>query len=55
MCQLNISDHTGSIRVVMFPASYEKNKHKIRKDGKYELTIRGTGNGWSVESLIEIN
>jgi DNA polymerase-3 subunit alpha len=55
MCQLNIADATGSIRMVMFPSAYAKYKNKIRKDGKYELTIKGTGSGWCVESLIEIN
>jgi DNA polymerase III alpha subunit len=55
MCQVNIADSTGSIRMVMFPAAYAKNKNKLRKDGKYELTIKGTGSGWCVESLIEIN
>ena len=55
MCQVNIADASGSIRMVMFPAAYAKNKNKLRKDGKYELTIKGTGSGWCVESLIEIN
>jgi DNA polymerase-3 subunit alpha len=55
MCQLNLADSSGSIRMVMFPTSYAKHKNKIRKDGKYELTIKGTGSGWCVESLIEIN
>jgi len=55
MCQINITDSSGSIRIVVFPNAYAKHKAKIRKDGKYEFTIRGTGNGWSVESLTEIS
>jgi DNA polymerase-3 subunit alpha len=55
MCQINITDSSGSIRIVIFPNAYAKHKSKIRKDGKYEFTIRGTGSGWSVESLTEIS
>ena len=54
MCQINIEDSSGEIRVVCFPDSYAKNKSKIYHGAKCDFLLRGTGSGWSVESIASI-
>jgi len=51
MCQLSISDNTGAINVVCFPEEYKKNKAQLHEDLYCNLTLKGTGFGWSVESI----
>ena len=51
MCQLSISDNTGAINVVCFPSEYQKNKSQLHEDLYCNLTLKGTGFGWSVESI----
>lgn len=54
MCQIGICDSSGEIRVVCFPDTYAKNKHKIFQGAKCEFFLRGTGSGWSVESITVV-
>jgi DNA polymerase-3 subunit alpha len=54
MCQITISDNTGTINVVCFPEQYQKLKNVISEGAYCMLKLNGTGFGWSVES-IKIN
>ena len=51
MCQLTIADNTGFINVVCFPDVYEKFKTKLSEGSYYEMILKGTGFGWSVDSI----
>ena len=54
MCQLYISDNTGAIGVVCFPEQYKQYKNDIFEGCYCTVKLRGTGFGWSVET-IKIN
>ena len=51
MCQLSIGDNTGFINVVCFPDTYEKLKGTLSEGSYYMINLKGTGFGWSVNSL----
>ena len=54
MCQMTVSDNSGAISVVCFPSTYEKYKSDLQIGMYCSLTLRGTGFGWSVET-VKIN
>lgn len=51
MCQLSIADNTGFINVVCFPDTYEKIKGTLNEGAYYMISLKGTGFGWSVNSI----
>lgn len=54
MCQISISDNTGSISVVCFPEQYSKYKKELYEGSYCTLKVKGAGFGWSIET-IKIN
>jgi|694.fasta_scaffold18368_5 DNA polymerase III alpha subunit len=54
MCQLSIADNTGFINVVCFPDTYEKFKNSIAVGSYYSVVLKGTGFGWSVNSIKNV-
>lgn len=54
MAQMTITDNTGSINVVCFPSQYEIYKKEIYEGCYCTIQLKGTGYGWSVET-IKIN
>ena len=51
MCQLVVSDNSGSLRLACFPDKYKKYKDILVEGQKYMMKIQGTGSGWCVEDV----
>jgi len=51
MCQLIVSDNTGTLRLACFPDKYRKYKDAISEGQKYIIKVKGTGSGWCLEDV----
>ena len=51
MCQLIVSDNTGTLRLACFPDKYGKYKEDISEGQKYIIKVKGTGSGWCLEDI----
>ena len=54
MSKFKITDNTGAIATVCFPEQHAIYKNILFEDNYYEVTLSGTGNGWSVKTIKSV-
>ena len=50
MCQMIVSDNSGSFKIACFPDKYSKYKSILNEGEKYIINVQGTGFGWCLEN-----
>lgn len=51
MCQLVVSDNSGSLKLACFPDKYSKYKTVFMEGERYSISIIGTGSGWCLNEI----